>query len=51
MNIINISFEFITGVSLGFEYVNGPELFEEDETKYLIIDLFIFRLLITKDKI
>lgn len=51
MHVFHFGLELITGVSVGFEYVDGNDLFEEDDIKYFIFDLFILRILITKEKI
>jgi hypothetical protein len=39
-----ISIDFITGVTVGVEYL------EEEDTHYFIIDLFIVRILVEKFK-
>lgn len=43
-----ISFEFISGVAIGTEFVFKREIGESDEGWYLIIDLLIFRIVVDK---
>lgn len=45
MERLEISGEFITGVSLGFEFVQG-EVMGDDNLNYVVIDLLIFRVLL-----
>jgi hypothetical protein len=45
---MSITFNFITGVSLGFEIVDG-EVLDEDGVSYaIVVDLFIIRLVLEK---
>ena len=45
--MILIDAEPITGCSVGFELVTGEDLFDENQSYYLVLDLFIFRIVFT----
>jgi hypothetical protein len=45
--MILIDAEAITGCSVGFELVTGEDLFEDNQSYYLVLDLFILRFVFT----
>jgi hypothetical protein len=44
---IEILYEFFFGASVGFEILNDPEVLCEGEEWTVIIDLFVFRVIVT----
>jgi len=49
--MFTIKLEFITGVSLGVEFITHEELGEEGDGWVFILDLLIFRVLLEKSTI
>jgi hypothetical protein len=45
--MILIDAELIAGCSVGFELVTGDDIFENDQSYYLELDLFILRIVFT----
>lgn len=37
--------DFIKGLNLGFEYVDGDTVYEEPDTFFIVIDFFVLRFL------
>jgi hypothetical protein len=48
MNYVKV--EVIQGVSVGFEYINKDDLGEPFDGWYLVVDLFIIRILFERTK-
>ena len=44
---MNLQVSLVSGCMLGFELVSGKELDEDDPLTYVVVDLLIFRFLIT----
>lgn len=42
-----LEFSFITGMMLGLEFVEERDFFDDSPVKYLVVDLFILRLVFT----
>jgi len=49
--MFTIKLEFITGVSLGGEYISNEDLGEEGDGWVFILDLLIFRVLLEKSTV
>jgi hypothetical protein len=46
--MLELRYEFITGVSLGFEYVDKEDIDEFEQGWVVLLDLLIFRLILEK---
>ena len=46
-NMILIDAEAIAGCSVGFELVSSKDIFEDNQSYYLVLDLFILRIVFT----
>lgn len=46
--MLAISYEFISGVMLGFEHVDKRMMGDDEDGWFIVIDLFIIRLLLER---